>query len=642
MTNIVSSERPAGDAEAIIKTVRNHILAKEFDSAIEKLAILGDSPETFADVFAYNAVIAYHCRDYAMAIDLLRMAEEQPKSSSDVPEVLAVLYSMAGNLSEALYYGKLGSARKPDNRLLDVLGSDFPSFGEVFTGISQKPFMEQGKRLLRSGDMEGALSWLDQHVRLFPRDDEALALLADVHLSDARPQAASGVLRSLRTLRRDNAEDAVKLGEALTRVGRFSDARVCLEDAARIGPDAIDAHAAYVRHLEHSPHLTTATALDAVAKVRALAAAAAGEEGERAKPSDGKTLRVGYLVGGVMDDNAKRMLAEVASRHDRSRLSVIGYGVGNLSSPRNSVFRNRFDRWTNLQDMDAHTFAAMVGNEGVDLLVDVSGLGDPERLASFALKPAPIQVSWLGAPFAAPGPGFDYRLVDSQLGTEDGDRGAEAWPLDTGLFSFSLPLTPPPAENPSDVRDFLAFGADTELGGLTAEVAGAWSRIMQAVPDSRLLLMDRELSDPASINRLLELFGNFGVAHRIEAVETDDRKEFLREIDVMLATFPFATPYLAADSLAAGVPVVALDKPGRACQDAAHLIKRTGAGDALTADSVDGYVDKAVALAGDADARRAFRGDNWSALSDSVAFSVDVFVRGLEDAFFAMRDKALA
>ncbi len=331
------------------------------------------------------------------------------------------------------------------------------------------------------------------------------------------------------------------------------------------------------------------------------------------------------------------MIARIASSHDRSRVSVIGYGMGNLASSRNTPFRNRFDQWSNIQDMDPYTFAALVGNSDVDVLVDLGGLDSPDALAGFPLHAAPVQALWLGSPHGAPAEGYDFQLIDDLAPPSEDVRGAKAQGLSSGLLSMLLPPVPPPMAAPSDQRGFVAFGADAILGEINAGVVETWARIFRQVPDSQLFLRDHEFTQSENVNRLLNLFGNHGMAHRIEVVEAEQRRDFLDEIDILLAPFPHANPFAVGEALGHGLPVVALELQGRACADVARMARRLDLGDDMVASSEGDYVAKAVRWGTDSQARQAWRTNAFSTLADKPAFNVNKFVTVLEDAYLAMR-----
>lgn len=637
--NAVSTHSQGVNPVDLLENARKHVLAKEYNTAVDELVQLTTFSEALGRALALYGVIAYHNRNYAMAIGLFRRAMDYKDASGDIPEVLAVLYAISGNLTESLFHSKLAATQTVDRNVLDLLGRDFPRFSDVFGNIGSRPFFEQGRRHLVWGEFDKAVQWLEQHAQIFPRDYEALAVLADALMASGAHRAAVATLRSLRAGTPNDAVSAGRLGIALTRVGFFAEARACLTLARALAPNNKQVLCDLIKHFDYSPHLSTARVEETLTTLRTLV----GPEETLGTPSRGKvskTVKVGYLVGSLESEDEASMIANIVARHDRGRVRPIGYGVGTLAAKRNIPFRNRFDRWVNIQGMDPYTVSAMMENEGVEVLVDACGVHDPNHLSLFPLHAAPVQVSWLGSPLGVAAHGVDYRFVDALAPAEKGADGCAPWPLSTGLYHLHMALVPPPSDGPADTNGYVAFGVDAELGQINAEAALAWARILLAVPGSQLLLFDRDISHPENVNRLTNLFGSFGVAQRVDVVRAKDRWEFMREIDVLLTPFPHASPFAAAAALGAGVPVVALDQAGRTCQQVAFMLRRVGLEETSVGASIDEYVALAVRWSGDAEARRRVRVEEVVGYRGTPAFDVGLFVAGLEDAFVAMRDVA--
>ncbi|OFW45716.1 MAG: hypothetical protein A3J29_19245 [Acidobacteria bacterium RIFCSPLOWO2_12_FULL_67_14b] len=253
------------------------------------------------------------------------------------------------------------------------------------------------------------------------------------------------------------------------------------------------------------------------------------------------------------------------------------------------------------------------------------------------LKSAVVQVAWLGVPFGATVPGVDFRFADALAQDGDAPEGtARPWPLAGGTHVYPWPFELGAEPLPAETNGHVSFGIDAGSGEINPEAAAAWSEALLAVPGSRLLLRDNRFGHSDAINRLIETFGDFGVAHRIEVVSASSRNEFLREIDVLLTPFPFTRPYAAAEALALGVPVVALSLAGAMCEDGACLVRRLGLAERGLAVTTADYVKAAVAWAADAAGRATFRREARSRFSASPAYDVAAFTRQLEDAYLGM------
>jgi Predicted O-linked N-acetylglucosamine transferase, SPINDLY family len=330
-------------------------------------------------------------------------------------------------------------------------------------------------------------------------------------------------------------------------------------------------------------------------------------------------LTIGFLCNAPAGQDQRAMIAAIARGFDRASVRVIGFGPGELGEAVNLPYRGSFAAWRNTNKVDELTLSAMIRGEGIDVLVDCDGLAARERLSLLARNAAPRQYSWLNVPLGVPVPGAQGHL------------GAEAGP------SCGMLLLPCADGKPTPLPAGLAegrvtFGADVALAELNPELVRVWSAILHAVPESVLVLADRGFSEPDATNRLVEMFGNFGVAHRIDVAAGGRAEDFFADVDIALAPFPVVRPAPYGLCLSSGVPVVALS--GRDTTGFARSLTVLGeAAGRLVAADTGQYVVQAVSLAGDLDYLAEFRKAMPLQLRQSVVFSPRAFAAEWERFF---------
>ncbi len=624
------------DLSATLAEARARIAVGDYDHAFEILERAKDRLYENADVLSLMGVIAIKLNNIATAIKLFDEAQSLPGASSDIPEILAVLHALVGNLPESLFYGKLGTVKPFDDQLLGLLKPRFPHFAQIFSRIKERPLVASGEALLAEGRLADAVDQFSQHVTLFPNDEHGLDGLTRALLASGEVRPALDLLRSLVAVAPGKASSTSRLAQALTQAGNFDDSHACHRLAGLTEPKSLAIRCRFLNDLVYRPDADTVAVVGG--EIHALLAAKADSAGRRPAMVGGRTVHIGYLVGSLPGRDEATMLAGIARQHDRSRFSIIGLGEGPISQPQNRLFQMRFDRWLDVKGVDEQTFASMVRGEGIGILIDASGLGAPTQLSGFALHAAPLQLGWLGNPFGLDMPGGDHILVDAN------DHGpfARPCPLDDGLYTFPAPSELEPLLLRSDNDGRIGFGADATMADLNPDLVMTWARILMAVPDSMLLLRDRGHSHPANVARTVELFGNFAVAGRVDVVSVDSDDDFLSEIDIQLTPFPAAKPFAAARALVHGVPVIALDRPGWSSTQIAFLLKRLGLDRAMAAASEDDYVAQAVAWATDKDRRVAFRNDGPAKVAAAPIFDVAAFTAGFETALDALWRKIQA
>lgn len=178
-----------------------------------------------------------------------------------------------------------------------------------------------------------------------------------------------------------------------------------------------------------------------------------------------------------------------------------------------------------------------------------------------------------------------------------------------------------------------AFGSDASMGEMNPDTVALWAQVLAAVPDSMLLLRDRgQFSEQESIATIIDLFGNFGVAQRIDVVRAD-LQEFCAQVDVILAPSPHFDMLDYGRMVLAGVPVVAM-KDGVVGGDFAAAVAGSSVCGHMVAADEAGYVDHARYWAQTPAKLAQFRSDSRAALAGAVAFDREAYAKSFGDALY--------
>jgi protein O-GlcNAc transferase len=180
------------------------------------------------------------------------------------------------------------------------------------------------------------------------------------------------------------------------------------------------------------------------------------------------------------------------------------------------------------------------------------------------------------------------------------------------------------------------FAADATLADLDAATVALWAEILHRVPGSKLMLRDRAFRHPETLAELIDRFGNFGIADRVDIVTADSAEALFAEADVALLPLPYPQPATVAAALAAGIPSVCLAGEGRHRRLAASLIHHLGLGVGAIAEGTEEYARLAARLAADADARSTFRASLGERLAASEAADPRARARDLQAALERM------
>lgn len=279
-----------------------------------------------------------------------------------------------------------------------------------------------------------------------------------------------------------------------------------------------------------------------------------------------RKLRIGYLSCQFMKHPVAAFLLPLLKNHDRSRFEVYCYVFNRRTDEMSNEIRQLCDHWQAVYDWDNKQVADSIRADGVDILVDLSGHEFPRQLDIFARKPAPVQISWLGYFNSTGMAAMDYFISDdvSSPPGQEAQFSEQLVRLPHTRFCYEIPGYAPPASKlPAHKNGYVTFGCFNNLAKVNDDVIALWAEVLQAVPDSKLLLKARALNDEATRNDYAARFS----AHGIEADRllfrpfSSKHIEFLQtfaEIDIALDPFPFTGGLTTCDGLWMGVPLVTL------------------------------------------------------------------------------------
>ena len=316
-------------------------------------------------------------------------------------------------------------------------------------------------------------------------------------------------------------------------------------------PREVDAHELYARHARYGALVSSTVAPSYRGRWRYT-------------PEPERRLRVGYVTRNLSRHSVGYFVEPVVEHHDRSRYEVYCYYTHALSDDVTARIERAATVWRHVPGIAHDALAAIVEEDEIDVLVDLAGHTKMNSLPAFAREPAPVQMTWLGYPDTTGLASIGYRITDA---IADPPGAADA------LHAEKLLRLPPPFlcyRPPSDVPvaarrnpDEVVFGSFNTLVKVNEPVIALWSRVLAAVPRSRLVLKAALLENGDARERLLERFAAHGVAAERIALYpwSSDLTGHLAaygEIDVALDTFPYNGTTTTCEALWMGVPVITL------------------------------------------------------------------------------------
>jgi predicted O-linked N-acetylglucosamine transferase (SPINDLY family) len=298
-------------------------------------------------------------------------------------------------------------------------------------------------------------------------------------------------------------------------------------------------------------------------------------------PPDGdpvRRLKVGLVSADLRNHPVGWFLQDVVPALDPVEVSLHAYANSPHFDALSERLRPYFAAWRQVDTLNDKELAQRIRQDGIDILIDLSGHTRGNRLPVFARRPAPIQLSWLGY-YATTGlHEMDYLMADKVCApVQDTSLYRErVWRLPhSRLFLFR----PPASEaRPRHGREF-CFGSFQTLAKINSEVLALWREILGQLPQARLRIQSRELGDPRRRRRFEERIGPFFDPARVDLLAPCPYADYLAaygEVDLVLDTFPFPGGTTTVEALWQGVPTLSLVRPGILGRQGEGLLRAAG------------------------------------------------------------------
>lgn len=432
------------------------------------------------------------------------------------------------------------------------------------------------------------------------------------------------------------------LARALVNLGLVRDADAQLRRALELDPSPAHVHSAWLANLHYLDDTTPETLLAAHRRWNQLHALPLRSQclPHDKDPAPDRRLRVGYVSPDFRSHPVAYFVEGLLASHDAAAVEVFCYSNAAGGDHVTARLRQYAHHWRDISALDDAPAAALIREDRIDILIDLSGHTAGHRLLVFARQPAPVQVTWLGYGDTTGLDTMDYRLTDAWADPPEtsGCHCTEKLVHLPETFACYRPAddSPPVSPLPARERGHVTFASFHTLAKLNAPLLESWSRILVRVPDARLLFCAAGLSDPAARQRLSGFFSERRVvAGRLEFRAWQDMREYLaahHAVDVLLDSHPYSGHTVSCHALWMGVPPVTLAGPHYCGRTVASVLHNAGLPELIARTPAE-YEDIAVNLARDvlrlADLRRTMR----DRLAASPLLGARRFARAVEEAY---------
>ncbi len=484
----------------------------------------------------------------------------------------------------------------------------------ALTPMLAEAWFNRGIALTKIGRQHAAVESFDRALAVRPDHAETWSNRGVALLEMERPMDAIACYDRAIRLRPDLAQAWNNRGNALQAIGQFADALDAFDRAIALRPDFPDAlseriHTRYLACDWRRRAADDAALIDLVRRDMTVApfallptSAAPAEQLRCARqwgarfprapgPLAGPQLRqskrrrtLGYLSGDFRQHPLAHLIVDVLERHDRTQFEVVGY---DLRLHNDSAIRRRLvaacDRFVDLSVLPDLAAAQAIVSDETDILVDLSGYTTRARSGVLALRPAPIQVSYLGYIGSMGADFIDYIVADPVALPM-----AQQQFYDEKIVHLPVSYQPNGASREISARCFTREDCGLPEQGfvfccfntsykIAPDVFAIWMRLLATLPGSVLWLVG---GNPLAEANLRREAAERGVApERLVFAPKVSYPDYLARCaigDLFLDTLPYSAGATASDMLWAGLPLVTRVGCGFAGRMAASVLTACG------------------------------------------------------------------
>lgn len=489
-------------------------------------------------------------------------------------------------------------------------------------GLNQYPQAEAAARKSVGLDPDSAAAW----------SNLASALVEQFRLGEAE----TACLRAMQADPGLSLAHSVRARVHLER-GELREGIAEFEAALRIAPDNQTELSRKLFWMNYLPGVSPADMLATAQRFdRAVHAGVETGTDRDCGHDEQRKLRIGLVSGDFRRHPVGYLLRGPLQHIDKSAFEIHAYSNHAVEDNVTAELRARCDHWTNVVAMSDTDLAGHIRQARIDILLDLNGHTEHGRLALFARKPAPLQVSWLGY-FATTGVReIDWRIGDPWM-TPPGEEAhftERIWRLPDCGFCFAPPAEAPPVSPlPAQQNGHVTYACFNNLAKMNDQVVALWSRILHADGEARLMLKSRQLASEDIRQSVLARYAAQGIGPERLLLEPAgaylDYLQAYARVDLALDPFPFTGGATTADALWMGVPVLALKGDRYVGHQGESMLHSAGLAGWIAPDR-DAYVRMALSFAADRVALADLRSRLRKQAAASPLFDAQRYARNLQ------------
>ncbi len=483
----------------------------------------------------------------------------------------------------------------------DALASLCRLMGYYFTSLDI--YYDLATVLQRKREFNGARNIVRTLLRLNKKNIDYWLSLASLHHAYGDMTLAEKCCREIMRFQHPGASSLGLTGIVLSDNHKMAEARYFMEKAVEMSNYNFGYFSNLLFVMSHDASVKPAELLEKHLEFGRRADEWA--QGCEIKPvlknskDPGRKLRIGFVSGDLRKHPVANFLLPAWNALDREKFELVAYST--LFMNEDSVYRHFRDTanlWRQVDALSDSELANLIAEDEIDILFDLSGHTAYNRLPAFSLRPAPIQITWIGYPGTTGIKQMDYILLPTTLTQSRVLRdqlSEKIMFVETRKHFEPHPQCPEINELPALRNGYITFGSFNRAKKLNDHVLGVWAKIMLAYPESKLLM--GFMTDGEMVTAMTKRMQDLGIDQdRLifrGLVELDEYLAYHHEIDILLDTFPYTGGTTTHHGAWMGVPTLTLSGPTIPCLQGVDIMGGYQLEQFIAVDEQD-YITKAV------------------------------------------------
>jgi predicted O-linked N-acetylglucosamine transferase (SPINDLY family) len=325
-------------------------------------------------------------------------------------------------------------------------------------------------------------------------------------------------------------------------------------------------------------------------------------------------INLGFISSGFHQHPVGAMITPILEHINKDQFTLNFYCNTTRYDYITERLKNISDNWYFINTISDENLYKLIQFDEIDILFELSGHAEGNKLNVMTAKPAPIIIKWVGGLFNTTGLDcFDY-LISDQIETPDGvDKYyvEKLIRMPNDYICYMPPKHTPKIDKiPYEKNGFITFGCFNNPNKINEPLLIRWAQILNAVPKSKLFLKSSQYGFDDYNQRIIKIMKKNNIdENRLIFEGASPHYKLLdsyNRVDIALDPWPYSGGLTTCEALLMGVPVITYPGPTFAGRHSATHLYNAGLPEFICSDW-DEYHTQAINLASNIDQLRHFR-----------------------------------